>query len=279
MEIPDVHSERPSIEVRVNNVGLGRLRSPPLLAGEYIVTPVFKISVDLPGHLKGAHLSRIYEAFTSVMKPFNRLDLSVLRRLALRLLEANDYSSRAVVTVKGRLYYSQSQHEYSSNGFLYARISVEREGGSITPVAEYSGGGFYTLTTCPCAMAVSEYLYGKPFTHMQKVRVNAYIKSRGVSVEPLEVFELLKNMLQAPRNYLKRAEEAELVRAVHEKPFFTEDIARLVSASLAELLARKNTLDPQSLVYVTVKSFETIHEYTVESVVKARAIDLLKDRG
>jgi GTP cyclohydrolase-4 len=271
--IPDVHSEKPLFELDVDNVGLRELRGPVMKIREYMVIPVFKVSVNLPASSRGAHLSRLYRAYTGVVKPGAELTMDLLRQLAIKLLEVNEYAVRAVVSVKGRLYHVVDRGdvpEYSSNGFIYAGVRYEREG----VVSEYSGGGVYGLTTCPCAGAVSRYIYGEPYTHMQKVRINAYIKSSKTLIEPIEVFEKLKTVVYTPRNYLKRIEEAEFVKMIYEKPLFTEDIARLAAVKLAELVANRGISGSDGILYVSVRSYETIHEYIVESIVRTRLTNI-----
>ncbi|ADV65130.1 GTP cyclohydrolase, FolE2/MptA family [Desulfurococcus mucosus] len=274
-EIPDIHSEKPSVELGVDRVGLLKLRAPPMRVEDYTVLPVFKAFVNLPGYARGAHLSRIYEAYVRVVKPHGELSLDLLRTLAEELLRVNDYSDTALVSMRGRLYYTVARGnvpEYSGNGFIYAGLTFKRGVGSLR---EYSGGGVYGLSTCPCAKAVARHLYGEPYTHMQKVRIDALLESRRLRVEPVEVFKRLSGIVHVPRNHLKRIDEASFVREVYEDSSFTEDIARRASLELARLAASRGDTGLDGVLYVRVRSYETIHEYVVESVVKAGVSELL----
>jgi len=271
--VPDVHSEKPAFPVEVKSIGLRNIPSPPLVSGNYVIQPVFRISVNLPGDVRGAHLSRIYGVYASIIAQHREFKMDLLRSIALRLLEVNEYSSMASVSMKGRLYYKVEGRipEYSGNGFVMAGVEYSREKGALR---EYIGGSIYGLTTCPCAKAVSLHLYGEPYTHMQKVKVQAIIESIRIDVEPLELFGKLRELIVTPRNYLKRLDEAEVVRKVHENPLFTEDLARAVSVELAKAFAGSVGLEGE--VLVRVKSYETIHEYMVESTVRSKINELLK---
>ncbi|MCI4462349.1 MAG: GTP cyclohydrolase I FolE2 [Thermogladius sp.] len=253
----DIHDDKPEHEIRVDAVGIGWIPLPPLVKGKIILNPMVKVLVDLPSYKRGAHLSRSYRTLRSMRgeEVFERPE-----SLAERLLELHDYSRRAVVVLraKGLLVDGDDYRRFKA----FKKVVYERGSGALRRVVGY---GFTTSNACPCALDTSLQLLGKPLTHIQRVLVEVYIKSRGrLPVEEEEFIAELSGVVQPSlKGFLNRPNEVEFIRRLVEKPMFVEDIVREVGNWLKSRLSGLGGVG-----VVKAVSLESIHEYNAEAMLK-----------
>ena len=253
----DIHDDKPEHEIRVDAVGIGWIPLPPIVKGRIILNPMVKVLVDLPFNKRGAHLSRSYRAVKSmgVQEVFERPEA-----LAERLLALHDYSRRAVVVLRaeGLLIDGGDYRLFKA----FKKIVYERGSGSLRRVVGY---GFTTSNACPCALDTSLQFLGKPFTHIQRVLVEVYVKSRGsLPVEEEEFIAELSEVVQPSlKGFLNRLNEVDFIRRLVEKPMFVEDIVREVAYWLKIRLSGLGGVG-----IVKAISLESIHEYNAEAVLK-----------
>jgi len=269
-ELPDVHSEKPTFPLRVNKIGLTGVKLPPFNTGGGVFIPVFNIYVELPEHLKGAHLSRLYRVLANNYEILVGKGFEGLVDLALKALEVNDYAGKAYVEVHGD--YLTRIGEKPFHLILGSGVSVERIGKKPEWFSEVE---VESVTACPCAMKVSLTLFNKPFTHMQKAKVKVRLETGGKHVSPIRVAEVLISVLNPPVNLLTRREEAVFIQKILENPEFTEDIARKITVILLKSLG--GVLDSNHFIHVKVESMETIHQYHVESLITGYVKEFLKE--
>lgn len=256
--VPDVHSQKPLYELRINKAGLKKVRLPPVVHGSYWLIPVVSAYVDVPSHRRGIHVSRLYKAIYTVFNELGRLDHEFLATLASRLLETHEESLVAEASFSALAITKVGDSEYKGSRRIYAKQAVWRSGKAV----KYSAASLLVSSACPCALEVSEYLYGKPYTHNSKMRVTAVLKSSTSVPDPLELLDYLASTLREPINYLNRLGEARFAMEVTSSPMFAEDVARLVVKSIVEKY--KGSLGVDGVVAVRVKSVEPFHEYDLE---------------
>jgi len=263
----DVHYERPLHGIDIAWAGIKGARLPPIrLSGLWLI-PEISIYVDLPRTHRGVHTSRLYKAVLLV-KRLPEEGFDVLKTIAQSVLSDNEYAERARVLFNARVI-SEESSEFK--GYRRIRVGI---------VLNKNGAGRYessastmAIVACPCALRVAEQIYSKPYTHTSKLRVTVSIKSTRQLLGPLALLGALSSVLSELNNYLRREEEARILRSSIEKPLFAEDVARLVAVHIVR--SYNDQLDPRDIVVTTVKSCEPLHEYDLYVVLKTTIEEVL----
>ncbi len=271
-ELPDVHSERPVFPILVKKVGLTGVKLPPFITDDGVFIPVFNIYVELPGHLKGAHLSRLYRVLANNYKILKKKGFEGLADLALKALEVNDYAGKSYVEVYGDFLTRVDKKPFNLR--IGSGVSIEKAANKPEWFSEVE---IETVTSCPCAMRVSLHLFNTPFTHMQKAIVKVRIETSERHISPIRIGKLLTKVLNTPVNLLSRRDEAVFIQKIFGNPEFTEDIARRILVSLIKGL--EGELDLNHYILVKVESMETIHQYHVESLITGYVKEFLNELG
>ena len=255
--LPDTQSETDHREIVIDRVGVRELRYPARYLGESgdacPTIAKFEMTVELPAHLKGTHMSRFVEALHDFSQPLSPAGVMQLARdLAVRL----DASSAHVgceftvfrekkAPVSGML----SHLDYEIG--LECRYSRE-EGDCLflslqVPVA----------TLCPCSKAISE-----RGAHNQRGHVTISVEMG----EGLGIWELV-SLAEASASCelyagLKRVDEKAVTERAYDQPVFVEDLARNVAAGLREHPAVK-------WFRVEAENFESIHNHNAYAMIEA----------
>jgi GTP cyclohydrolase-4 len=128
---------------------------------------------------------------------------------------------------------------------MFARFSTRNNKKSV-------GVSVTGVLACPCAKEISGGL-----THNQRGILTIEIDTSENSIELLDIVEIGMQSFSAPTfSLLKRTEEREIVKKIHENPKFVEDVVR----DCVQLLRKK-----YHGMYCRVKcvSFESIHDHNV----------------
>lgn len=252
----DVHDDPPGFPIPVSWVGIGWVRLPPARVGGALLMPRVKALVSLPESMRGAHLSRSYRAIAEAR---GASPLDVPEAVAEALLGLHEYARRAMAALD-----AEGLHEPSGRAFrLKKAVALERGRGLAWYEAAVS---VVTATACPCALEVSRELFGAPYTHTQRVVLEARLRS-GLR-PPVGELELLEALMAAAPGlppYAKREGEAEFLKSLYSRPMFAEDLVREAARLLLEKLR-----GARGVLRVRAVSLESIHEYNVEAVLVAR---------
>lgn len=246
----DVQAGYDDRELPIDLVGVKGLRYPVTVRDRahrrQKTVASFSLSVSLPHHFKGTHMSRFVEV---LHEHRDQIDMETLPAI--------------VTTLRTRLEAERARIEVEFPYFMERSAPVS---GSVALmcydcryVAEANGGGddfivgvkVPVTTLCPCSKAIAEY-----GAHNQRGYVDLSIRSlrlesglpRMVWIEELvEVAEKAGSSPVFP--LLKREDERELTMRAYDNPVFVEDVVRHVAASLrtdrriAWLLVRAETLE------------------------------------
>ncbi|MEM1878816.1 MAG: GTP cyclohydrolase, FolE2/MptA family [Desulfurococcaceae archaeon] len=263
---PDVHNEKPRYPLRVCRAGIKGVKLLPVKVGNYWITPLLSVLVDLPENLRGVHVSRLYRTVYEVFTAMGKLDYEFLDALATKLLEVHKASSTVDVEVSANVI-GKGNLEFSAHRGISMRL-VKSRGGEKTM---FSSVSFVVIAACPCALTVSEHMYSKPYTHNSRMKVVVTLRSKEYVPSPIELLELYNNVFPTPRNYLNRVEEAEYVKNLVETPRFAEDVAREAAYTVLERYSK--LLGRHGAVFVTVKSEEPHHEFKLAVNLKMSTSD------
>ncbi|MDR0361948.1 MAG: GTP cyclohydrolase FolE2 [Planctomycetota bacterium] len=255
MLMADVQAGRDDRELPIDLVGVRGLRYPIAVrdkARERQRTAAeLSLSVSLPQHYKGTHMSRFVEV---LHEHRDLVDMETLPDIVRALRERLE-AERARVEVRFPYFMERAAPSSGSVSLMCydCRYTAEVNGagddfvvGVRTPIA----------TLCPCSKAISDY-----GAHNQRGYVDLDIRAarrksglpRMVWIEELvEVAESAGSSPVLP--LLKREDERAVTMRMYENPAFVEDVVRHV----ADVLRRDDRIEWLS---VRAETLESIHDH------------------
>jgi GTP cyclohydrolase IB len=222
-ELTDVAMGRDLRGVRIQRVGVKDLHIPLQIKkrgdGFQEVLAVVSLSVELPQHYRGTHLSRLIEiVFECRNKPLGGHDVRLILEQVAKKLGAE----RADITVKFKY-------------FIEKRAPVSKSIGMLDYDCEFTGmlsGDKFDFilgvqapvaTVCPCSKEISDY-----GAHNQRGVVRARIRYQKDVFYWIE--DLVGQIEDLPSHevypVLKRADEKYVTEHGYENPKFVEDVLR-----------------------------------------------------
>ncbi len=255
--LPDTQSEEDHREIVIDRVGVRELRYPATyVAADGAVQATvaeFEMTVELPAHLKGTHMSRFVDALHQFSEPLSSGSVMRLTEVLAERLQAE----RAQVSCEFAIFREKEAPVSRMRSMLDYELGMEcrysaKEGHVIflslqVPVA----------TLCPCSKAISE-----RGAHNQRGVVT-------ISVEAGENlgFEELIDLAEASASCelyagLKRSDEKAVTERAYDQPVFVEDLVRNVAAGLKD--------HPEVMWYrVEAENFESIHNHNAYAMIEA----------
>jgi len=254
--LPDTQNESDHRETVIDRVGVRELRYPAKYAGAggavQSTVAKFEMTVELPAHLKGTHMSRFVEALHGFSEPLSGASLKRLTEdLASRL-----QALRAHVSCEFTIFREKKAPVSGMKSLMDYELGME---------CRYSADGdhglFYSVeipvsTLCPCSKAISE-----RGAHNQRGVVT-------ISVEATESlsFEELIDIAERSASCelyagLKRSDEKAVTEQAYDRPVFVEDLARDVAAGL------KSHPDV-GWFRVEAENFESIHHHNAYAMIE-----------
>lgn len=244
----DIQNTAAKVAMPIDRVGVRGLTLPLVVrdrkAGLQHTMAQVELSVDLPAHFKGTHMSRFIEALGDWSEGldyngFKNLLADITIRLEARRAHAKFLfpfclrKSSPVSKKMAIMSYDCSVEGELENGELVFILGVK------VPV----------MTVCPCSKAISN-----EGAHSQRAIVSIQTKSKGfVWIEDL--IEIAEESGSSPvYSLLKREDEKLVTEQSFSNPTFVEDVVRNVADGLEKL--------PKVVWYkVDVESFESIHNH------------------
>ncbi len=248
--LADIQARADTRNIRINRVGVKGLRALVRVrqadGGEQPTVARLTMSVGLPGHLKGTHMSRFVEAVESHAQA---LDLSELQRLLEQMLVrlgadrgeievAFTYFIRKAAPVSG--VQSALDHEVT--------LRAARTAGSGTRLTLQVCVPVTSL--CPCSKEISAY-----GAHNQR----SHITIAADLSAPMCIEELVRIAEEEAScelyGLLKRPDEKFVTERAYENPKFAEDLVRDIAVRL--------NAEPRIAGYrLTAENFESIHNHS-----------------
>lgn len=286
-ELPNIQDQDAEIPIPINMVGFKNVKMPAgimyLNGLEITIVPRFDVYIDLPSDKRAIHTSRLYHVLVEVIKENlgKTLKLEEIgRRIVERLLEENPQSSRAYVSIESEAYYRAESPITKYSSFepfkVYVKIRAIKDFQEIK-ISQSIGVEAAGLIACPCAREVVKTLYqGLESTHMQRSRAKVFVQSPGsLEIDVIELLDVVRSSFSSPSySYLKRIDEAKIVKDSLESARFVEDTLREI---VKKIIEKWSSLPDNSRIHVYVESIESIHPQNIAAwieveVGKARTI-------
>ncbi len=255
--LDDVQARPDERNVPIDAVGVAGVRYPVAIASARGAVPTvatFDMTVELPAHVKGTHMSRFIEVLEASTEPLDAERFIALTHAVRERLQA------PVAMVEMRFtYFVRKAAPVSGVASLLdceaAWRGEAREDGSCdfgmavtTPVT----------SLCPCSKEISD-----DGAHNQRshVRIDTRLAS------PMRIEELVAIAERAAScevyGLLKRPDEKFVTEKAYANPKFVEDLVRDVALALSR--------EPRVLGYeVVVENFESIHNHSAIARIRSR---------
>jgi GTP cyclohydrolase I len=255
----DVQGSADTRHIAINKVGIKAIRHPVRIAtrpsadGEAAQHTVatFSMSVSLPEHFKGTHMSRFVSILNAHDEAISADSFRVmLKEMAQKLEATSGYiemkfpffinKAAPVSGVKSLMDYEVSFIGEIHNGETKFKMQV------LAPVT----------SLCPCSKEISAYGAHNQRSH---VTVNAEFRDF-VWIE--ELVELIEAQASCELyGLLKRPDEKYVTERAYDNPKFVEDLVRDVAAAL--------NADDRVVAYtLEAENFESIHNHSAYAIIE-----------
>ena len=257
LSLKDTQNERDRRRIPIDRVGVKSLRYPMTIRDKARQTQhtiaTIALTVDLPHHFKGTHMSRFVEVLNEFCPELHVDNVhSIIRALTERL-------------------HSECAHaDFEFPFFLEKKAPVTGAAGLMDYTARFSAtideGVSDVVTTvlvpvttlCPCSKAIS--VHG---AHNQRGLVTFAIRSR----KPIWIEDLIRLVEDCASSelysLLKRPDEKAVTERAYENPVFVEDLVRNIAG-------RANRERNITWYRVEAENFESIHNHNAYALVEKR---------
>ncbi len=262
----DVPEQPPSFALPLEEVGITNkivwIRLP-----EGRIPFTAKVTVSLPGHLRGIHMSRI-EQVIAELDEREFVDLRVYgMELGRRVLDSQR-GAQGSVHLSGKMPHVRRSKisGYSSMDSIDISVDIKLEEVEQTvSVKIMLGVGVCHITACPCTQLynrdvfqIDEHPCPMP-THSQRsltfLQIDGNLEKPGFH----DLLNCLESALHVTQDLLKRPDEAEIVLQSHQSPQFVEDAVRETARAAADYF----DLPGATRIIIESLSLESIHIHDV----------------
>jgi len=255
VELKDTQSEVDHRKIAIDRVGVKNLRYPITVLDKAHRTQntiaTVSLTVDLPHHYKGTHMSRFIEALNEHGPVFH---IEKIQKLARGLLE--------------RLDAQQAHVDFEFPFFLEKKAPVTGAVGLMDYTVRFSAGlrkgdlDFVltvvvpVTTLCPCSKAISD-----SGAHNQRSVVTYAVRfNRPIWVEDL--IRLVESCASSELfSLLKRPDEKAVTERAYNNPVFVEDLVR-------DIAAHSNAEENITWYRVEAENFESIHNHNAYALIE-----------
>ena len=228
-----------------------------------------RLEVDLPGHLRGIHMSRMEEV-VSQLHGRKFVDPREYAEELGRLVILRQEATAGSVHLSGEIPVARTTRISGRTSIdaveIMVRVDLSRTGEQVATRATL-GAGLHHITACPCTQAYNSVLYGQKSepcpqpTHSQRSRTWLEIGPVAMRLHHDDLLACLEAALHVTSDLLKRSDEADLVLRAHCYPQFAEDAVRETAREVLRLLG--GILPEGTELLIESTSLESIHIHDV----------------
>lgn len=297
LPLPDVQASSPDVRINLTRVGVRNVKKLVEVARAGGKRPVilisdFHIFVDLPRDIKGANLSRNFDAMYEVLEEALNAPIYEVEELcsevAKRVLVLHEYASTAEVGMESVYMLKRKTPVLNISCQEPATIFAEARAfrpSTKAPISDIRikkviGAEIIGMTACPCAQELMRdkvadelaslgitgeeadgFLHSIPVaTHNQRGRGIISIEVEGDIKIPMgRIINIIeKSMSTKTYEILKRPDESKVVELGHKKPMFVEDCVREMAKQVVETFTE---LPDDSVITIKQINEESIHQH------------------
>lgn len=255
--LPDTQNEPDHREIVIDRVGVRELRYPGTYLGsnglEQPTVAKYEMTVELPAHLKGTHMSRFVEALHHFSGPLTGIALGELTRDLAKRLQAD----RAQVGCEFTIFLEKEAPVSKMKSLMDYELGMEYRYSVHEADELFLSLQVPVATLCPCSKAISE-----RGAHNQRGLVTISVEAQ-TDVTFEELIRLAEDSASCELYAgLKRIDEKAVTERAYDQPVFVEDLARNIAAGLK----RHSRID---WYRVEAENFESIHHHNAYAMIEA----------
>lgn len=257
-KLKDTQNERDDRRLAIDKVGVKGLRFPVEVRDKggsvQRTVATAALTVDLPEHFKGTHMSRFVEVLHAHGGCLDVRSMVALPRELLSVLDAQ----KAHVEFQFPFFRNKAAPVSGKQGLVdyevRFQVEADRDGSSdfvvtvLVPVA----------TLCPCSKAISD-----RGAHNQRGLVTYSVRFS----EPIWVEDLIALVERSSScelySILKRPDEKAVTERAYDNPVFVEDLVRNIAS-------RSNAHENITWYRVEAENFESIHNHNAYALIEKR---------
>ncbi|MDR3688193.1 MAG: GTP cyclohydrolase FolE2 [Fimbriimonas sp.] len=250
----DVQSSPDARDIPIDKVGVRNVKYPILIensgGGQQQTVGSFTLTVDLPRHFKGTHMSR----FMEVLGNFNHEISGKTIPIILSRLREKLKARTAHLEVRFTLFREKAAPVSGKVAMMGYECGFIASGGETNEFLIYANVPVTTL--CPCSKEISEY-----GAHNQRGYVTVRVETKGLLwlEDVIDMIEASASSQLYP--VLKRPDEKFVTEHAYENPRFVEDMVREVSLAFDK--------HPNVGTYeIEVENHESIHDHNAYAFVR-----------
>jgi GTP cyclohydrolase I len=252
--MPDMQNSRDDRNIAIDRVGVRNVQYPIVLLDraneKQHSIGNFTLTVDLPKHFKGTHMSRFLEVLNDHDREVSVRSIPTI----LEVLRSRLTAEQSNLDVDFTYFISKAAPVTGKAGLMGYQCRFEAVGGKINDLIMQIEVPVTTL--CPCSKEISAY-----GAHNQR----GYVKVRIRTTQMMwieEVIEAIESRASAPLYpLLKRPDEKFVTELAYDNPRFVEDMVREVALAF--------DAEPRITWYsVEVENHESIHAHNAYAVVE-----------
>jgi GTP cyclohydrolase I len=254
LPLVDVQNSRDDRNIPIDRVGVKKVKYPIFLkekaGGRQQTVGEFTLTVDLPQHFKGTHMSRFLEVLGEHNHEISPEAIpSILTKLRERLLAQSSHLS-----VTFTYFREKAAPVTKKVGMMGYECGFDASGGTAEE--------FWLLLTvpvttlCPCSKEISEF-----GAHNQRGYVSVKVRPQGL-LWLEDVIDMIEAAGSSPLYpVLKRPDEKFVTEQAYLNPRFVEDMVREVAVAF--------DADDRVLEYeIEVENHESIHDHNAYAYLK-----------
>ena len=268
MVVPDTQNDKPHSALKLTEVGIKNLKILMTIKRNgtiYKFTPVCDLYIDLPGNLRGAHLSRLVEAITAVLTKEAPSYHESVEKMALTVLnkvfDKHPFTRAKIkmdfdfgVVTKTPVSNKQTIEVYR---VIVTCLKVKDYNEPFCQISVVSKGN----TACPHGLAT----FNGRMTHIQRALGKLTVTG---TISNIPTFESMINIVEntfSSRTYsiLKIEDEKEVIKSMYDHPNFCEDVTRNILSEAQMVLVEKKGYEFN--ISAETISEESIHKHDVIS--------------
>ena len=257
-ELKDTQNERDDRRLAIDKVGVKGLRFPVEVRDKggsvQRTVATAALTVDLPEHFKGTHMSRFVEVLHAHGGCLDVRSMVALPRELLGVLDAR----KAHVEFQFPFFRSKAAPVSGKQGLVDYEVRFEVE-------ADRDGTSDFVVTVlvpvatlCPCSKAISD-----RGAHNQRGLVTYSVRFS----EPIWVEDLIALVERSAScelySILKRPDEKAVTERAYDNPVFVEDLVRNIAS-------RSNAHENITWYRVEAENFESIHNHNAYALIEKR---------
>jgi GTP cyclohydrolase I len=253
--LKDTQSERDCRRIPIDRVGVKNLRYPIQIRDKahslQSTIATITLTVDLPHHFKGTHMSRFLEALNAHGRILHVDNIGCILDQLLNRLD----SEEAHAEFEFPFFLEKKAPSTGSPGIMdylvrfHAMKGPGKQDFILTVIVNLT-------TLCPCSKAISA-----SGAHNQRGQVTLSVRS----LQPIWIEDLIRLVESCGSSelysVLKRPDEKFVTERAYENPVFVEDLVR-------EIAAKLNGDDNVTAYRIEAENFESIHNHNAYALVE-----------